>query len=196
MVDRGVLQGRDPLEVAEAAIQGGADCIQWRDKSAPDGKFLAAARELRELTRRQETLFVVNDRVDVALCVGADAVHLGHEDLPVKEARGMVRDRMAIGRSTHSLEEARQAEADGADYIGVGPVFSTPTKPDYPAVGLELLKQMASTIRIPWVAIGGIDRQKLPLVLSAGASRIAVVRAVAGDPDPASAARLLKMILK
>ena len=192
IIDRSVLSDRDPVEVTEQAIRGGADCIQWRDKIGSDRDFLQVAQALRELTRRKGILFVVNDRVAVAQLVSADAVHLGHEDLPVREVRSLVRDSMGIGRSTHSLEEARQAQQDGADVIGVGPVFPTPTKPGYPAVGLDLLRQVKPVIRIPWVAIGGIDPQNVTLVLSAGADRVAVVRAVAGAADPEEAARALK----
>ena len=180
------------MQVAEAAIRGGADVIQWRDKAASDREFLEAALDLRKLTRQHRTPFVVNDRVSVAMLVHADGVHLGHEDLPVRQVRQLVGAGMLVGRSTHSLEEARQAEADGADYIGVGPIFSTPTKPDYRAVGTELIQQVRSGVRIPWFAIGGIDLQNLPLVLSAGAIRVAVVRAVAAASDPEAAARAFK----
>ena len=192
IVDRSAIAGRDPVAVAEAAIRGGADVIQWRDKQAPDLEFLAVARALRELTRRRPTVFVVNDRAAVAMLVQADGLHLGHEDLPVQEARSLVGPKILIGRSTHSLQEAQEAQAAGADYIGVGPVFATPTKPDYPVVGLELIRQVKPVIRIPWVAIGGIDLQSLPLVLSAGATRVAVVRAVAGASDVEGAARAFK----
>lgn len=195
IVDRSAVGGRDPVEVAGQAIRGGADCIQWRDKTSPDGEFLAVAARLRELTRRTGTLFVVNDRLDAALAAQADAVHLGHEDMPVARARAVAGDRLLIGRSTHSLEEALAAEAEGADYIGVGPVFATPTKPGYKAVGLDLVREVAPAIRLPWVAIGGIDRENLRLVLSAGATRVAVVRAVAAASDPEAAARALKGIL-
>ena len=192
VVDRAVLGDRDPIQVAQQAIRGGAQIIQWRDKRAGDGEFLEVARRLRELTRRLQIPLVVNDRVAAALLSGADGVHLGHEDLPVKEARSLAGEGLRIGRSTHSLEEAKEAEAAGADYIGVGPVFSTPTKPDYRAVGLELVRQVRQAIRIPWVAIGGIDLETLPLVLSAGAKSVAVVRAVAGAHDPEKAARSLR----
>lgn len=196
IVDRAVLGGRDPVQVAEQAIRGGADCIQWRDKASSDREFLRVARVLRELTREEGKIFVINDRVSVAQIVKADAVHLGHEDLPVREVRALVEDSLAIGRSTHSLEEAMTAQADGADVIGVGPVFSTPTKPGTPAVGLDLLRRVRPVIRIPWLAIGGIDLKNLPEVLSAGADRVAVVRAVAASSDPEEAARAFKQQIR
>ena len=192
IVDREVLTGRDPVVVAEAAIRGGADVIQWRDKSASDREFLKVAFALRQLTQKFQRIFIVNDRIAVAMLVQADGVHLGHEDLPVEQARALVGSSLLIGRSTHSLEEARAAQEAGADYLGVGPIFSTPTKPGYPAVGIDLIRQVAPVIKIPWVAIGGIDLKTVPLVLSAGAARVAVVRAVAGAPDPGSAAWAMK----
>ena len=193
IVDGAVLNGQNPVSVAEAAIRGGADAIQWRDKTSSDSQFLETARALRKVTERGRAIFIVNDRLEQALLSGADGVHLGHEDLSIKEARALAGDGLLIGRSTHSLAEALEAEQAGADYIGVGPVFATPTKPDYPAVGIELIRQVAdSPIRIPWVAIGGIDHETLPLVLSAGATRVAVVRAVAGSSDPQQSARTLK----
>lgn len=192
IVDRSVLKGKDPVEVAAAAVRGGADVVQWRDKESPDGPYLEVARRLKALLAGERALFVVNDRVDVALRVGADGVHVGHEDLPVPEVRELVGGSMLIGRSTHSLEEALEAERAGADYIGVGPVFSTPTKPGYKAVGLELVRQVKAKIGIPWVAIGGIDLENIGLLSSAGAARVAVVRAVAAASDPEAAARSLK----
>ncbi len=192
IIDREACAGRDPVEVTQAAIRGGADCVQWRDKTASDRSFFEAARRLRETIRGLNALFIVNDRLHIALAAGADGVHLGHEDLPVRQARAVAGRRLLIGRSTHSLQEALAAQASGADYIGVGPVFSTPTKPDYPTVGLDLIRQVKESLRIPWFAIGGIDLSSLPLVLSAGANRAAVVRAVTGASDPEAAARALK----
>ena len=194
IVDRAAIGRRNPVRVAEAAVRGGADVIQWRDKAAPDGEFLAVARAMGKIVRKR-ALFVVNDRVAVALRVGADGVHVGHEDLPVSDLRALVGRRLLIGRSTHSLKEARQAVADGADYIGVGPVFATPTKPGYRAIGLKRVRGVAPAIRIPWFAIGGIDLRNLPLVLSAGAARVAVVRAVVAASDPEAAARVFKGLL-
>jgi thiamine-phosphate pyrophosphorylase len=138
---------------------------------------------------------VVNDRIAIALLCGADAVHLGQEDLPLRRARSWVGRKLLIGRSTHSLAQARQAQREGADYVGVGPVFSTPTKPDYRPAGLSLLGQVQRALRIPWVAIGGIDLKTLPAVLSAGASRVAVVRAVCQAADPQRAARAFQAAL-
>lgn len=181
--------------MARAALRGGADVIQWRDKTAPDGEFLQVARVLERVTHQAGALFIVNDRVAVALRVRADGVHVGHEDLPVPDVRALAGRRLLVGRSTHSLDEARQAEADGADYIGVGPLFSTPTKPGYPATGLGLVRQVAPAIRTPWFAIGGIDLGNLALVLSAGAARVAVVRAVAARSNPERAARAFKGFL-
>lgn len=190
IVDREALGGRDPVEVAEAAVRGGADVIQWRDKQAPDKEFLETALRLRKAVRG--ALFIVNDRVAAAMEAKADGVHVGHEDMPVPEVRALVGQSMLIGRSTHSLPEALEAERQGADYIGVGPVFSTPTKPGYQPVGLELVRQVSGKIRIPWVAIGGIDLENAGLVSSAGAVRVAVVRAVAAASNPEAAARALK----
>lgn len=195
IVDAQALGSREALPVAEAALRGGADCIQWRDKAGCDRDFLSAACALRRLTRRFRRLLVVNDRIAVALLCGADAVHLGQEDLPLKRARAWVGRKLLIGRSTHSLAQARQAQREGADYVGVGPVFSTPTKPDYRPAGLSLLGQVQKALRIPWVAIGGIDLKTLPAVLSAGASRVAVVRAVCQAPDPQRAARAFQKAL-
>ena len=195
IIDRAVIQGREPVEVAEAAIRGGAEVIQWRDKDSSDRRFLEVALRLRELTQRHSIFFVVNDRVAAAILAKADAVHVGHEDLSVGEVRSLAGSSLCVGRSTHSLSEALEAQEQGADYIAVGRIFSTPTKPDYPAVGLELIRQVKPRLKIPWVAIGGIDLDHLPLVLSAGATRVAVVRAVAGASDPQAAARELKAAL-
>lgn len=195
IVDRDALAGRDPAAVAEQVIAGGADLIQWRDKRAGEADFLETARRLRALTRERKVPLVINDRLEAALECGADFLHVGHTDLPVSEARRQAGGRLGVGRSTHSIEEARQAVAEGADYIGIGPVFATPTKPDTPAVGLELVRAAAREISVPWFAIGGIDREKIALVSSAGATRVAVVRAVTAAADPKAAAQALKSLL-
>jgi len=175
--------GRDMLEVMEEALQGGADCIQLRDKSSSKKEILRKAKALRELTRRYGALFIVNDHIDVALASDADGVHLGQDDLPLVEARKLMKDKV-IGISTHSIEQAREAERNGADYIGVGPVFATQTKADVvPPVTLSYVRQVAAEIRIPFVAIGGIKLHNVEEVLAAGATRICAVSEIVGSPD-------------
>lgn len=188
--------GKSLLETAEAALKGGADILQLREKNLPGKELLALAVRLGELCKKHGALFIVNDRLDVALAAKADGVHLGQDDLPVKEAKKLAPENFIVGCSTHSLEQARKAEQDGADYIGCGPVFATPTKPDAGSVGLELVREYRHHIRIPFVAIGGIDLLNVGRVLEAGASCVAVVRSVFSANDPEAAAKEFKKILK
>lgn len=175
--------GRDLLEVMEEALQGGADVIQLRDKTGTKREILRKAKALRELTRRYGALFIVNDHIDIALAADADGVHLGQDDLPLAEARKIVGNKI-IGISTHSIEEAREAERGGADYIGVGPVFPTRTKADVAdPVTVSYVRQAAAEIRIPFVAIGGIKLHNVDEVLAAGATRICAVSEIVGSPD-------------
>lgn len=176
-------------DLVEAAVRGGVDLVQIRDKELPDGELLRALEEAREVTRRLGVPLVVNDRPDLAVLVEADAVHVGQDDLPVAAVR---RFRLPVGLSTHTPAEIDAAEAN---YIGVGPVHETPTKEGRPAAGLELVRHAAAHARQPWFAIGGIDRTNVDEVLAAGAARIAVVRAIAGAPDPETAARELRSAL-
>ena len=173
-------------DLVEAAVRGGVDLVQIRDKELPDGELLRALEETREVTRRLGVPLVVNDRPDLAVLVEADAVHVGQDDLPVAAVR---RFRLPVGLSTHTPAEIDAAEAN---YIGVGPVHETPTKEGRPAAGLELVRHAAAHARQPWFAIGGIDRTNVEEVLAAGAARIAVVRAIADAPDPETAARELR----
>ncbi len=192
------LKEKDPsfLKKAEAALSGGVDVLQLRSKVLKDGDFLRIGRALRVLTRKMKKLFIVNDRLDLAEILDADGVHLGQEDIPVAQARKILRIRSKfIGKSTHSLEQALEAEKEGVDYIGVGPVFSTPTKPLYEPVGIDLVSRVADSVRIPFVAIGGIDAENMEQVLEAGARRVAVVRAIWGNSNTFKAAQKLKEIL-
>lgn len=173
--------------VVECALQAGVRLVQYRAKEADDRSRLADAQALRDLCARHGALFIVNDRIDLALAVDADGVHLGQDDLPPQLARRLLGPDRLIGRSTHSIEQLRQAQADGCDYVGVGPVNATPTKPGRTPVGLEYVRQAAAEARIPWFAIGGIEASSLALVLEAGASRVAVVRAITDAADPAAA---------
>ncbi len=173
----------------EAAVRGGVDLVQLREKQLPDGELLPVLEEARAVTRRLGVPLVVNDRPDLAVLVGADGVHVGQDDLPLAAAR---RFGLAVGLSTHSPEELARAEAD---YVGVGPVFATPTKEGRPAAGLEYVRHAAAHARLPWFAIGGIDETNVADVVAAGARRIAVVRAIGDAADPERAARGLRQAL-
>ena len=174
-----------------AALAGGVRLVQYRAKEGDDRSRLEEARALRRLCARHGALFLVNDRIDLALAVDADGVHLGQDDLPPALARRLLGPDRLIGRSTHRIEQLHQAVADGCDYVGVGPVNATPTKPDRTPVGLDYVRQAAAEARIPWFAIGGIEASNLAPVLKAGASRVAVVRAITDAADPAAAAAAL-----
>jgi len=173
----------------EAAVRGGVDLVQLREKGLADGELLRVLEEARAVTRELGLPLVVNDRPDLAVLVGADYVHLGQDDLPLPAVR---RFGIPAGLSTHSREELERAEAD---YVAVGPVFATPTKPGRPAVGLELVRHAAEHAPAPWFAIGGIDRTNVAEVVAAGAHRIAVVRAIGDADDPEAAARELREAL-
>ncbi|MDF2661310.1 MAG: thiE [Paenibacillus sp.] len=175
--------GKPMIEVMEEAIKGGCDIIQLRDKKSPRREVLAKAKALRELTLRYGITFIVNDYIDIALAVDADGIHLGQDDLPLADARKIVGGKI-IGISTHAIEEARQAERDGADYIGVGPVFPTKSKEDVVApVTTSYVRQVAAEIAIPFVAIGGIKLHNVDQVLEAGARRICAISEIVGSPD-------------
>jgi thiamine-phosphate pyrophosphorylase len=179
----------DLAELVEAAVNGGVDIVQIREKELPDGELLCVLQEVRALTWRLEVPLVVNDRPDLAVLAEADYVHLGQDDLPVEAAR---RFGLAVGQSTHAPAEL---DATEADYAGVGPVYETPTKKGRPAAGLEYVRYAAGHARRPWFAIGGIDETNAHDVVAAGAERIAVVRAIAQAPDPERAAAALRATL-
>ncbi|MFC4604853.1 thiamine phosphate synthase [Rhodococcus kronopolitis] len=192
----------DLARFAEAALSGGVDIIQLRDKgSAGEQKYgrmevreeLGALAELAAAARRHGALLAVNDRADLALAAGADVLHLGQGDLPVHYARQILGPDVVIGRSTGSRAQAQLAAIeDGVDYFCTGPVWATPTKPGRAASGLELVRSTADSHPVrPWFAIGGVDEERLPAVLDAGAERIVVVRAITEAADPQAAARSL-----
>ena len=195
IVDAAVCGDRDPVAVAAEAVAGGADIIQWRAKSWVMRRRWEVAQRLADALRQTPALVIINDHAELALAVEADGVHLGQDDLPVEVARRLVGREVLIGVSTHTEDQALAAQRQGADYLGVGPIFATPTKPEYQPMGPALLEAVSRCVTIPYVAIGGIDRTNLPLVLSTGASRVAVVRAVAGARDVRGAARALKAML-
>ncbi|GAC1581318.1 MAG: hypothetical protein NVS3B24_17660 [Candidatus Dormibacteria bacterium] len=182
-------------EVLCAAVDGGAAIVQLRNKLAPAAALLDAARQVATHARAHGALFIVNDEPDLAAAAGADGVHVGQDAGPLVEVRRRLPPGALVGRSTHSLDQALGATEEGADYIGVGPVFATPTKPGRSAVGLALLPVIAARITLPWFAIGGIRADTLGGVIEAGARRVAVVRAVASAADPAAAAAELVQLL-
>ncbi|WP_017581719.1 thiamine phosphate synthase [Nocardiopsis valliformis] len=184
----------DLAEFADAALAGGVDIIQLRDKGLEARQELAALETMREACERYGAMLAVNDRADIARAVRADVLHLGQRDLPVPMARDIVGADPVIGRSNNDPEAAaRSAEEPGSDYFCVGPTWATPTKPGRPAAGLELVERAAAldTDR-PWFAIGGIDLTNIDRVLSAGATRVVVVRAITEAEDPRAAANALK----
>jgi len=180
-------------ELAEAVLGAGVDVIQLRDKQAEAGPLLEAAAVLRAAADRHGALLAVNDRADVALAAGADVLHLGQDDLPMAWARRVLGDGVLLGRSTHGLDQVRRAVAEPWDYLAVGPVWPTATKPGRPPVGTGLLRAVAGLApSTPWFAIGGIDETNLDEVTGAGATRVVVVRAITDAPDPVAATRGLR----
>jgi thiamine-phosphate pyrophosphorylase len=185
--------GRALDDVLAAALAGGVDVVQLRDKRATDEQLLAAAAIARRRCDEAGALLILNDRPDLVAAAGADGCHVGQDDLDIAAARALAGPRALVGRSTHSPADI--AAAGGADYIGVGPVHATPTKPGRPAVGLELVRHAAEHATVPFFAIGGIDAATAGAVVAAGARRIAVVRAIADAPDPRAAAAALRAAL-
>ncbi len=180
----------------EAAVRGGVDVVQLRDKRATRGELLPLAERLREICVRGGILFTVNDDVELARLSGADGVHLGQEDETIAKAREALGPGAVVGRSAGSIREAREAVRDGADYLGVGTVFATPTKPDADVAGLALIAGVAREhLPVPWFAIGGVTLKTAPEVAAAGAKGFAVVRAILDAEDPEVAARELSRLL-
>jgi thiamine-phosphate pyrophosphorylase len=180
------------LQAAEAALLGGADCLQLREKNLEAGELLCRAKQLVELCRRHDRLCIINDHPDVAILSNADGVHVGQDDLPTIEVRKMIGRQKILGVSTHCIEQAKRAQLDGADYIGVGPIFRSPTKPRDFVAGLEYARQVATEIPIPAVAVAGITAANIDEVFETGIKAIAVTAAVLDYQDPRKAAAELK----
>jgi thiamine-phosphate pyrophosphorylase len=187
----------DLVERVEAAVRGGVDIVQLRDKHSPRGDLIPLAEQLKEACGRTGALFTVNDDVELARLVGADGVHLGEDDAPTPDARGVLGPGAVVGRSAGGVAVALEAVRGGADYLGVGTVFATPTKPDGEVTGLALIRAIArEDLPVPWFAIGGVTLETAPAVAAAGAPGFAVVRAVLDAEDPGAAARELRSILE
>jgi thiamine-phosphate pyrophosphorylase len=182
-----------PLEWLRAALRGGVDLIQLRDRSLDDAGVIEAAVAFRTAADEAGALFMLNDRPDLVAACGADGVHVGQDDATPAEARAAVGPDRIVGRSTHAPEQADSAEADpDVDYLAVGPVHETPTKPGRPAAGLDYVAYAARTVTKPWFAIGGLDASNVDAVTALGAERIVVVRAITQAADPEAAARALE----
>lgn len=173
----------DIAEIARQTISGGADILQLRAKNISDRQILKIVGNLKDLTHKSKTPSILNDRADLVRIAGANGVHLGQGDLPVKEARKILGKNKIIGLSTHSVEEAVAAEKQGADYIGIGAIFPTDTKPAAPVLTPEIIAKVKDKVKVPFVAIGGINLDNLDQVLSCGAQRVAVCRAIVGAKD-------------
>lgn len=192
ILDKKLCGDRDLLTLAEEAVKGGVDIIQLRDKESTVRKIVEIASRLSKLAQKKKITFIINDRVDIALAVGAQGVHLGDDDFPLNLARQILGRDKIIGISTHSLAEAREAQEEGADYVSVGAIFPTQTKLESPVVGVETIREIAKEVRIPFVAIGGINLNNVKEVIKAGAKRIAVGKAILESEDVCETARELK----
>lgn len=193
VTDRSLSRGRTNLEIVRAAVKGGVSCVQLREKTCSTREFIAEARLLKQLLAADNVPLIINDRVDVALAVDADGVHLGQNDMAIEDARKLVGPSKIIGISAECLDHARAAQAAGADYIGISPVFSTATKTDTaPPLGLAGVRAMRQAVDLPLVGIGGIGPQNGGEVISAGATGIAVVSAIVSAVCPERAARDLR----
>ena len=189
VLDRTAARGRDLDSLLAAVIDGGCRMVQLREKEWPSGRLLPLARRLRDRCRSAGVTFIINDRVDVAVAVEADGVHVGQDDLPARLARSFLTKGMVLGVSTHDIEQARAARDDGADYVAVGSMFPTATKPDFQLVGPALIRKLRGEIRVPLIGIGGITHDNVADVVRAGADGVAVISAVCAAPDPGVATR-------
>lgn len=189
ILDRSVARGRDLPGLLDAVLAGGCRLVQLREKTMPLDELLPLARRLARRCREAGALLIVNDRTDLALAAGADGLHVGQDDLPARQARGLLRPNMILGVSTHDPEQARRAVADGADYVAVGSIFPTTTKAGFQLVGPELIRRVRPEVPVPLVAIGGITADNAAAVLGAGADAVAVISALCAAPDPEAATR-------
>ena len=187
--------GSQPLaRQVEAVLQNGATCLQLREKALDPAAFREEARQMAALCRRYGVPLIINDNVEVALACGAAGVHLGQQDMPIAQARRMAGPDLILGASAHTVQEALEAQAAGADYLGVGAVFSTSTKADASPLPLTTLREICAAVSIPVVAIGGITETNLLQLTGCGAAGVAVVSAIFGAPDPGAAtARLVQL---
>ncbi len=196
VTDRGLARDRSMLEIVRAAVQGGVTCVQLREKECSTLDFIEQAFTIKDFLKSRGVPLIINDRVDVALAIEADGVHLGQTDMPLEIAKKIVGDSMIIGLSAESPADAIEAEKGGADYLGVSPIYATPTKTDTaPSLGLEGLRAIRAAVNIPLVAIGGLNRDNSAAVIQNGGDGVAVVSAIVAADDPVTAAADLKQII-
>jgi thiamine-phosphate pyrophosphorylase len=196
VTDRGLSRGRPTLEIVSAAVAGGVTVVQLREKTAETREFVEEALAIRAYLKERKIPLIINDRIDVAQAVSADGVHLGQKDMPIELARKIVGDSMIIGISAESVADAVAAQEAGADYLGVSPIYATPTKTDTaPALGLEGLRQIRESVDLPLVGIGGLKAENAARVIEHGADGVAVVSAIVSADDPEQAARALFQIV-
>ena len=193
--DRNLLNGKNFEETIELAIKGGVTIVQLREKNCSSREFLEIATSIKKITSKYKIPLIINDRIDIALAVDADGVHVGQDDLPCKTAREILGEEKIIGVSVSTVETAIKAEIDGANYIGVGAIFKTSTKTDAEIVSLETLKKIRDSVKIPVVAIGGINKSNLPQIKNF-IDGVAVVSAIISNENPEVAAKDLLQILK
>lgn len=195
ILDLGYVERHRASQVAESLVAGGIDLLQLRAKNYPTPEIEKLAEELRPIAARGGVPLVINDHADVARNLGAEVLHLGQDDMSIAEARAIVGADCAVGKSTHSIDQAIRAFYEGADYIGFGPLFATPTKPDYPPIGLAEIEKVHEAVRIPIFCIGGIKLDNLPKVIEAGAQRVVIVSGLLQATDIAGYARAVKQLL-
>ena len=197
VTDRGLARGRTTYEIVRAAVKGGVSCVQMREKLCSTREFIDEALTIRSFLADHGVPLIINDRVDVALAVGADGVHLGQSDMALQTARQLVPQGMIVGISAESVSDAVAAQKGGADYLGISPIYATPTKTDTAEpLGLEGLKAIRSTVDLPLVGIGGLNANNADAVIKNGADGVAVVSAIVGADDPEAATRDLVNIVK
>ncbi|MCP4682349.1 MAG: thiamine phosphate synthase [Desulfobacterales bacterium] len=196
VTDRGLSMGRTTLEIVEAAVHGGVTCVQLREKDCSTREFVNQALLIKDFLKLKKVPLIINDCLDVALAIGADGIHLGQSDMPFSLAKNIVGDTLVIGISAESLSDAIQAEKEGADYIGVSPIYKTPTKTDTaPPLGLKGIEEIRAVVDIPIVGIGGLNETNAREVIKSGADGVAVVSAIVSADDPETASRTLRKII-
>ena len=197
VTDRGLARGRSTLEIVKAAVHGGATVVQLREKDCSPREFIEQAFSIKEFLKDHGVPLIINDRLDVAQAVKADGVHLGQGDMPLGLAKQILGNSMIIGISAESLQDAIEAEKGGADYLGVSPIYATPTKTDTaPPLGLAGLKKIRKAVQLPLVGIGGLSKENAADVIRSGADGVAVVSAIVAADDPETAARELRQAIQ